>query len=41
MTAPYTGEIPPEQVRTEFCKMFASKIELVEKTEKMENEAAT
>ncbi len=33
MTARYTGEIPLEQVRTEFSKMFGSKIELLEKTE--------
>jgi len=37
MTARYTGEIPLEQVRTEFSKVFGCKIELLEK---MENEAA-
>jgi len=40
MTALYTGEIPLDQVRAEFSKTFGSKIELLEKTEKMENEAA-
>jgi hypothetical protein len=35
--ARYTGEIPREQVHTEFSKMFGPKIELLEK---MENEVA-
>src|SRR5207245_11133125 len=33
MTARYTQESPLEQVRSEFSKMFGSKIELLEKTE--------
>jgi integrase len=40
MTALYTGEIPLEQVRTEFSKQFGSNIELLEKTEEMENATA-
>jgi integrase len=40
MTARYTGEIPLEQVRSEFSTKFGSKEELLEKTEEMENTTA-
>lgn len=40
MTARYTGEIPLEQIRSEFSSKFGSNTELLENKEKMENEVA-
>jgi integrase len=39
-TAHYTGEIPLDEVRTEFSTKFGFEKELLEKTEEMENEPA-
>lgn len=40
MTARYTGEIPLEQIRSEFSSKFGTKTKLLENKEKMENEGA-
>lgn len=40
MTARYTGEIPLDQVKAEFSSRFGNKIDVLENTENLENEAA-
>ena len=40
MTALYTGKIPLDQVRAEFSLKFVNKMDVLENTEHLENEAA-